>query len=279
MRATIPDGAGEISRRTRAGGRGCAPALAIRRYARATSMPWRQATIRGQRVLARVKEDGSLDARGGRVEIRYKPTDARAYRAAPGNLAIDAAAAILPDDTCPPADEPATRSGAKGRGGAPAHGTRPEPVPHGTWIAYTDGACTGNPGPAGSGFIVVTPDGRIAEGWDYLGQATNNVAELTAILHALGLVPGHEPVVIHTDSQYAIGVLSKGWKAKANVDLIADIKRALQGRTGVRFVYVRGHAGVPLNERADELARSAIETRRSHKAELPPPEPAEELAD
>jgi ribonuclease HI len=68
---------------------------------------------------------------------------------------------------------------------------------------------------------------------------------------------------VHTDSQYAIGVLTKGWKAKANQALIAGVKVALAKRSAWRLVYVPGHAGVPLNERADELAREAVRTRSS----------------
>jgi ribonuclease HI len=117
--------------------------------------------------------------------------------------------------------------------------------------------------------VILAPDGRRAEAYDYLGEATNNVAELTAVLHALAVIPQEAPALVHTDSQYAIGVLTKGWKAKANVELIASIKAALKGRP-VRFVYVPGHAGVPLNERADELAREAIRVRRSRPPKLDP---------
>lgn len=132
------------------------------------------------------------------------------------------------------------------------------------WIAYTDGACTGNPGPAGAGFIVIAPDGKIREGFENLGVGTNNIAELTGVLRAVEGVPNDGvPLVVHTDSKYAIGVLTKGWKAKANQELIAKIKRALSLRPNVSMVYVPGHAGVPLNERADELAREAVRTGRS----------------
>jgi ribonuclease HI len=111
--------------------------------------------------------------------------------------------------------------------------------------------------------VVVSPEGKQEEGFAYLGEATNNVAELTAIVRAVKKLPPKVPVVLHTDSQYAIGVLSKGWKAKANGELIAQIRAALKEHGAVRFVYVRGHVGIPLNERADELARRAISTRKS----------------
>ena len=78
------------------------------------------------------------------------------------------------------------------------------------------------------------------------------------------------PIVVHTDSQYAIGVLQKGWKAKANQDLVARTKKLVAARSA-RLVYVPGHAGVPLNERADELARQAVIVRgnRERRVKLP----------
>jgi ribonuclease HI len=107
----------------------------------------------------------------------------------------------------------------------------------------------------------VSPAGKTHEGLEYLGMATNNVAELTAILRAVEWLPqGAGAAVVHTDSQYAIGVLQKGWKAKANGELVAKAKLAVTERQA-RLVYVPGHAGVPLNERADALAREAIATR------------------
>jgi ribonuclease HI len=109
--------------------------------------------------------------------------------------------------------------------------------------------------------VLVSPEGKTHEGLEYLGMATNNVAELTAILRAAEwLPPEASAAVVHTDSQYAIGVLQKGWKAKANGELVAKAKLAVAERQA-RLVYVPGHSGVPLNERADELAREAILTR------------------
>lgn len=225
-------------------------------------------------MLARIREDGSFDAENGRVEIRYKPNDARAYRAGELNLERIAGEPVLPDDACVPGQEPAPKSdqgasaaprksGGKGSGRTKGAEPSPGPVPDGVWTVYADGACSGNPGPAGLGIVLVAPDGKSVEGFEYLGTATNNIAELTAILRAAELVPTSELAYIHTDSQYSIGVLSKGWKAKANQELVANVKRALSGRKNWKLVYVPGHAGVPLNERADELARQAVRTRSS----------------
>lgn len=240
-------------------------------------MPWIEARLRGQKVLARANADGTLTDEGGRVEIRYKASDPRAYRAATRNLEV-VVGKVWPDDHCVPADfvapksdDDAKKSAAAGTTGAGAKAkksvkvVKPVAAPaKDAWIAYTDGACTGNPGPAGAGFIVITPEGKTHEGYESLGIGTNNIAELTAIWRAAELVPHEAPeVVIHTDSKYAIGVLSLGWKAKANQELIAKIKRALEAHQKIRFVYVPGHSGIPLNERADELAREAIRTARS----------------
>ena len=229
-------------------------------------MPWIEATLRGQRVLARARADGSLADEGGRVEIRYRPEDPRAYRAAARNLVVTPGAALEPDDRCVPAVEPGARPAASGSSSAGK--TRERAVPANAWQAFTDGACSGNPGPAGSGVVLVEPGGKLHEGLEYLGEGTNNVAELTAILRALEWIPAEAgAIVVHTDSQYAIGVLQKGWKAKANPELVARTKRVVQER-GAHLRYVPGHEGVPLNERADELAREAITTRSTRVPRL-----------
>jgi ribonuclease HI len=220
-------------------------------------MPWVEAMLRGQRVLACADAAGVLVAdEGGRVEIRYKPNDGRAYRAAASNIVVSAGAKLHPDETCAPTRAKPPRS-------TPAKHV--QDVPSRAWVAYTDGACSGNPGPAGSGVVILSPDGNIHEGLEYIGEATNNVAELTGILRALEWVPAEaSPILIHTDSQYAIGVLQKGWKAKANQDLVARTRQVLKARAA-RLVYVPGHQGVLLNERADELAREAVETRATRR--------------
>ncbi len=222
-------------------------------------MPWVRATLRGQSVLARATESGELSVISGKVEIRYKPKDGRRYDALAKNLE-QVSGELLPDETCAEAEaKPSSKdNGAKKPKAAAAVQRRA--TLEGAVIAYTDGACTGNPGPAGLGVVIVAgSDGR--ELSEYLGQGTNNIAELTAIERALTMVPSG-PLAVHTDSQYAIGVLSKGWKAKANVELVARIRALLVGRQ-VELVYVPGHSGVPLNERADELAREAIKTRKT----------------
>jgi ribonuclease HI len=226
-------------------------------------MPWKIAKLRGQRVYVKALPSGELESVSGRVEVRYKPNDGRSYRAAAAN--IDAVESeILPEETCGPAEAPAEKSDGEKK--KPTRTTKTSESAslqaiEGLIVAYTDGACSGNPGPAGSGMLLQAGDIKF-EGYTYLGTATNNVAELTAIQEAVRAVSSDKSLRVFTDSQYAIGVLQKGWKAKANQTLIAEIKALLKGRS-VELVYVRGHAGDPGNERADELARLAIEVRAS----------------
>lgn len=225
-------------------------------------------------MLARCDASGRLEAEGGRVEIRYKPNDGRAYRAAAANLTPIAGATVLPDDHCAPAEaapasKPATKKsyGAKGSAKKPSSAAKAPATapthPDGAVIVYADGACSGNPGPAGSGVVIVDGD-RWSELSEYLGQGTNNIAELTAILRAAEDLAGSDkPVRIYTDSRYSIGVLTEGWKPKKNHELIASVKKALAAVPDVSLHYVPGHAGVALNEHADELAREAVSARAS----------------
>jgi ribonuclease HI len=235
-------------------------------------MPWRAALLKGTRVLARCNQAGDWLEDGGRVEVRYRASDPRAYRAAARNLTAEPGE-LLPDDHCVPSqpvperDKPPARGGGKQAAearkaqAAAAHQTPSAEVAR--FVAYSDGACSGNPGPCGLGVVLISAGTR-RELSEYLGIGTNNIAELTAILRTLEALDVHgEPVIVHTDSQYAIGVLQKGWKPKANQELIAAIKAQMKKFSALRLVYVPGHAGVPLNERADELAREAVSSRKS----------------
>jgi ribonuclease HI len=217
-------------------------------------MPWKPMRLRDARVLARCDESGALRAEGGRVEIVYRP-GGKPYQAAARNLE-PADGEMLSDDAVAVSDE---RPAPKKKTAKVAHAPlRPEGD---EWIVYADGACSGNPGPAGLGVVVIAKDG-VRELSEYIGQGTNNIAELTAILRALELVDEPSRAVrVYTDSSYAIGLLSKGWKAKKNVELVAEIRRVLAKLDDVVFVHVPGHAGVFWNEHADVLAVNAISAR------------------
>jgi ribonuclease HI len=121
---------------------------------------------------------------------------------------------------------------------------------------YTDGACSGNPGPAGSGAVIMQNGTAIHEISESLGHATNNIAELTAIKLALEYLFDYAsmPITLYTDSVYCIGSLTKNWKAKKNIELIGSIKDVLTAFTKLSIKHIKGHNGDPGNERADKLA-------------------------
>ncbi len=127
---------------------------------------------------------------------------------------------------------------------------------------YTDGACSGNPGPCAAAACMMY-NGKTMYLSEYLGIGTNNIAELTAVKIALVALKRKDvPIRVHSDSTYVIGVLSQNWKAKENRELIAEIKGLLAAFQKVQFVKVPGHAGVPENERVDQLARDAVSARK-----------------
>jgi ribonuclease HI len=231
-------------------------------------MAWTPKMLRGQRVLARCTDDGKLVVDGGRVEVRYKPSDGRAYRAGERNLEAVHGAEILPDDHCAPAGEPPAKKDSK----AESKSKEARALAHhaaaakskAEVIVFADGACSGNPGPAGLGVAIFEGGEKKRELSEFLGVGTNNIAELTAILRAAEvLADDARAIEIRTDSSYAIGVLTKGWKAKANPELVGKTKLALGKLASVELTYVPGHAGVHGNELADALAVAAVQSRKS----------------
>lgn len=141
-------------------------------------------------------------------------------------------------------------------------------------LAYTDGACSGNPGPGGWGVLMQAMDGdRVVKERELCGgdaNTTNNRMELLAAINALEVLERPTQVTIVTDSQYVKnGVTSwihgwkrNGWKTSAkkpvkNVELWQRLDEA-QARHQVTWEWVKGHAGHPENEKADELARAGM---------------------
>jgi ribonuclease HI len=155
---------------------------------------------------------------------------------------------------------------------------------------YTDGACSGNPGPGGWAFVIVRPgegapeDGIIAERWGAEPETTNNRMELEAVITALetlaGLDLSPDKVKVYTDSQYVqrgISLWINEWKRNKwltsakkpvkNRDLWQRLD-LLSGSLPLSWIWVKGHAGNVFNERCDRLSRKAAaspgkrETRR-----------------
>jgi len=140
-------------------------------------------------------------------------------------------------------------------------------------LIYTDGACSGNPGPGGWGAVLIA-NGHERELSGGEPQTTNNRMEIMAAIAALEALTRPCSVDLHTDSQYVrqgITEWMRGWKARGwrtadnkpvkNEDLWKRLDLA-RGRHEVRWHWVKGHSGHPLNERADGLARAAIKAMR-----------------
>jgi len=138
------------------------------------------------------------------------------------------------------------------------------PIPEdGVITIYTDGASSGNPGPSGIGVYFRYGD-KEKDISEYIGNATNNIAELTAIEVALkSLKKTDIPVRLYTDSKYCYGLLMLGWKAKMNINLVNNIRLLMKRFKDLKIIKVKGHAGVPENERADQLAQAAVEKSNS----------------
>ncbi len=124
---------------------------------------------------------------------------------------------------------------------------------------YTDGSCSGNPGPGGWG-VVLTAKNKQKQLSGYLPQTTNNEAELYAVLQGLRAIKASCNVKVYTDSQNAIGWLSGRYKCKKPhlVQIRNQIwETILDKNISVSYVKVKGHSGDPLNDLADALATSA----------------------
>lgn len=141
---------------------------------------------------------------------------------------------------------------------------------------YTDGACSGNPGPGGWGALLRI-DGKEKELSGYAPATTNNRMEMMAVIEALRALKRPVAVRVHTDSQYVQKGISEwihGWKKRGwqtadrkpvkNADLWQALDAATIGHK-IEWLWVRGHAGHVENERVDALARRAIDDNRGSR--------------
>ena len=219
-------------------------------------MPYVRYRFRDSDVWAQVDETGALVTdRDGRVEIVYKPAPgAKTYRAASRNLSSPSGAATEIAVGAAAPEKPKTATAATA--------ATPSPAPADAIQVWTDGGAAPNPGPSAAG-VVIVDGGNVIEVSQFLGPGTNQTAELTAILIGLTKVEQKDrPVFVYSDSAYSIGLLSQNWKAKANVELVMKLRAVCAQFSHLKFVKVAGHAGIPLNERTDELVGEAI--RRGH---------------
>lgn len=139
-------------------------------------------------------------------------------------------------------------------------------------IVFTDGAAKGNPGPGGYGVVIVTPDDRVRELGGGTPHTTNNRMELSGPIEALRFLQSTSgPIAVHTDSTYVIrGIREwiwawrrKGWKTAEGKDVLnrelwERLSQLVQSRgaKAIEWHYVRGHIGIPGNERVDEIANA-----------------------
>ena len=136
---------------------------------------------------------------------------------------------------------------------------------------YTDGACSGNPGAGGYGVVLMYGAAKkeLSEGYE---KTTNNRMELLAVIRGLEALKEPCRVNLYSDSKYVVDAIAKGWVVKwkqngwmrnkkeraSNVDLWEQLLVML-AKHQVKFIWVKGHADNPWNERCDELARMAIQ--------------------
>lgn len=133
---------------------------------------------------------------------------------------------------------------------------------------WVDGACSGNQfkgaQPMGGG--IVAKSGDHDREWSVpLGMGTNQLAEILIVAEALSRVRDRASadITVYSDSEYAIGLLTKNWKPKANVEAVARARALIRECGKFRMVKVAGHSGHEQNERADRLAVQAIKTMRA----------------
>ncbi len=141
-------------------------------------------------------------------------------------------------------------------------------------LIYTDGACSGNPGPGGWGAILIYGERRKEiKGGE--AETTNNRMELTAAIRAIEAINRHSKIELHTDSGYLRDGITKwinnwkrnGWRTSQkkpvkNDDLWKELDE-LRNEHDISWHWVKGHAGHPMNERADELAREGMQPFQS----------------
>ena len=214
---------------------------------------WLRMQFKRNKVWVAVDADSKPIEKSGKVLIKYQLDQEHEYWVHARNV-VPIAEALTEKKITP--KKPLPTQPAKSAADA-----TPKPLDISQCIEiYTDGASSGNPGPSGIG-ILLRFGNHEREISRYIGHATNNIAELEAIRSALQeLKAVDKPVRIYTDSKYAYGVLTMGWKAKKNQALINDIKNLMGKFRDLEMIKVPGHAGHAENERADALATSAIKT-------------------
>jgi ribonuclease HI len=213
---------------------------------------WKRMMFKGRKVYAEADAEGNLLTQKGMVTIKYQLDQEMTYLAR--------ASAVTEIDPNLLVKKKGQKSKRKKTGE-----TRQAPEMHGddAITVFTDGACGGNPGPAGIGVLLQYRNHK-KEISRFIGQGTNNIAELTAIKVALREIKDpHLPVILYTDSAYAQGVLTGNWKAKKNQDLVSEVRKEMVRFATLSVMKVEGHKGIEGNETANRLACEAIRGKES----------------
>lgn len=211
---------------------------------------WTRMSFKGNKVWVAAGDDQKPIVEKGKALIKYNLKQDHEYWVRAENLKSDA-----PENLVKKGEGKRKTKPAAGKSDTPKQVSHDEP---GVIHAFTDGASSGNPGPSGIGIVLRygQHEKKISR---FIGQGTNNIAELEAIRVALNAIKNPQlPIRIYTDSSYALGLLAKGWKPKKNQELVETIKTEMKRFRDLTFVKVQGHAGIEGNEHADKLATSAI---------------------
>jgi len=210
---------------------------------------WKRMRFKGNKEWMAVDPAGQPAVEKGRVLIKYQLDQPHEYRVAQSNV-VELEAPLPPTFPAKPRAKVSATTPRR-QPAAPVDETKVVRI-------FTDGAASGNPGPAGIGVVLVYGDHKKTISRS-IGHATNNIAELTAIQAGLEAVKNRRvPVKVHTDSSYALGLLALGWKAQANQALVEEIRQLAATFSNLEFIKVKGHAGHPENEEADRLAVAAV---------------------
>ncbi len=222
---------------------------------------WIRMWFKTNKVWVAVDGSGNPITKNGKVLIKYQLKQDYEYWVNRSN--------VRPLDSPPPGfvsrakRKKRKRKMPKGNDSADSNGRKAADV-EGQICVFTDGAAAGNPGPAGIG-VLLRYGKHEKEISEYIGTATNNIAELKAILAGLTAVKDpSKPVRLFTDSQYAFGLLVKNWKAHKNREIVDAIRKAMTRFKDLKIIKVKGHSGNEGNEMADRLATSAIKKARSN---------------
>lgn len=216
---------------------------------------WKRMGFKNNKVWLATTPDGTPVLKDGKVLIKYQLDQNYEYWVGKKNVKpIEALQSQTPHGKKkevrrkPAAEDKDLK--AKGPGGEPSCAD--------AICIFTDGASSGNPGPAGIG-VLLRYGKYEKEISEYIGFATNNLAELKAIEKALLTLKDTQiPVRLFTDSNYAYGVLTLNWKARKNRELVESMKKTITKFKDFKIIKVKGHSGHRENERADFLATSAI---------------------